>query len=160
MALSLSTSPTFSLYNHPNILSLKSQPQHHLLLTPTSFTPLRYRTYTYTLNISFATYSCLLYISLFLQYNFWLFLLDYLQLSLKMEQDSSIYWVQNVVVLVVQFVTEVSEEEHCFRLVIFNGSPPFHLRIAPLIFTTLILIVIIIVLNTLLTFCECFIKFG
>ncbi|KAK1347469.1 Cold-regulated 413 inner membrane protein 2, chloroplastic [Heracleum sosnowskyi] len=41
MALSLSTSPTFSLYTHPNLLSLKSQPQRHLLLSPTSFTPLR-----------------------------------------------------------------------------------------------------------------------
>ncbi|KAK1378497.1 Cold-regulated 413 inner membrane protein 2, chloroplastic [Heracleum sosnowskyi] len=34
MALSLSTSPTFSLYTHPNLLSLKSQPQRHLLLSP------------------------------------------------------------------------------------------------------------------------------
>ncbi|KAL8103571.1 cold-regulated 413 inner membrane protein 1, chloroplastic-like [Apium graveolens] len=41
MALSLSTSSTFSLHNHPNFLSLKSQRQHRHLLTPSSFTPLR-----------------------------------------------------------------------------------------------------------------------
>ncbi|WOH11988.1 hypothetical protein DCAR_0831484 [Daucus carota subsp. sativus] len=41
MALSLSTPPAFSLYNHRHSLSLKSRPQQQHLLSPSSFTPLR-----------------------------------------------------------------------------------------------------------------------